>query len=211
MKGAAVAGLLVVAIVIGAGAGYLVGSSTHQNTSPTSTAIPITLPSYVCTSPTPRDNQTGTTEVYQLSLYSIGVICVTYQFKGNGSYSFSPAVFGPQPGSSGTWVACVAKAGSSVPADCSDMTITPYQPSINHLSSQNVTVAYTVQTFGGPGLFWFSIGSCGPIPIAIGEKPSYVVPPGFGCVTTPGDPTSVTVVGTWNINVTEASDHSPLP
>jgi hypothetical protein len=199
-------------IIVSAYAGYLVGTSTSQSITSTTTAFPITLPSKVCTVPIPRANQTLTTEVYQIAVYSIGVICVTYQFQGNGSYSFSPTDYGPQISSSGSpWFACGAKNGSSVAAACSGLTITPYQPSINHLTAQNITVAYTVRTIGSPGVFWFFIGDCNAIPIAIGENPSFVVFPGFGCTTTPNAPTSVTVTGTWNINVTEASDHAPLP
>jgi len=183
-----------------------------KSTATTTTAIPITLPSNVCTVLIPPDNTPGTTEVYQIALYSIGVICVTYQFHGNGSYSFSPTDYGPQISSSGSaWIACGAKNGSSVAAACSGLTITPYQPSINHLTSQKITVAYTVRSIDGPGVFWFFLGSCDAIPIAMGENPSFVVRPGFGCLTTPGSPTSVSVTGTWNINVTEASDHAPLP
>jgi hypothetical protein len=199
-------------VIVSAYGGYLVGTSVSQGSTSTTTALPITLPSNVCTVPIPRDNQTGTVEAYQISLYSIGVICITYQFQGNGSYSFSPADYGPQISSSGSaWFACGAKNGSSVAGACSGLTITPYQPSINHLASQNVTVAYTVRTIDSPGVFWFFIGGCDAVPIVIGESTSFVVRPGFGCVTTPGAPTSVTVTGTWNINVTQASNHAPLP
>jgi hypothetical protein len=205
--------LIVVGLVIvSVSAGYLVGIFMSQSTASTTTTIPITLPSNACTVPIPRANQTGTTQVYQIALYSIGVICVTYQFHGNGSYLFSPTDYGPQISSSGSaWIACGAKNGGSVAVACSGLSITPYQPSINHLVSLNVTVAYTVRTIDSPGVFWFFIGRCDAIPIAIGENPSFVVRPGFGCITTPGAPTSVTVIGTWNINVTEASDHVPLP
>ena len=199
-------------VIVSASAGYLVGTSMSHGTTSTTTAIPIALPSNVCTVSIPRDNQTGTVEAYQTSLYSIGVICVTYQFQGNGSYSFSPTDYGPEPSSSGSaWIACGSENGSSVAAACSGLTITPYQPSINHLTSQNFTVAYTVRTIGSPGVFWFFIGDCNAIPIIMGGTTSFVVRPGVGCVTTPGGPTSVTVTGTWNINVTEVSDHAPLP
>jgi|GEM_PF-4704210 len=198
-------------VIVSAAAGYLAGTFTSR--SATTTATPITLPSSVCTTPVARINATGTTEVYQIAPESIGVICVRYEFQGNGSYSFSPTDYGPQVGSSGSsWTACGAKNGTTVVADCSGLSITSSQPSINHLTSQNITVAYTVRTETNvPGLFWFFIGSCDAIPLAIGFNPTFAGPPGFGCVTTLGAPTSVTATGTWNINVTEVLASRPLP
>lgn len=98
-------------VIVSAAAGYLAGTFTRR--SATTTATPITLPSTVCTTPIPRINTTGTTEVYQIAPESIGVICVRYEFHGNGSYSFSPTDYGPQVGSGGSsWIACGAKNGS---------------------------------------------------------------------------------------------------
>jgi len=74
-------------VIVSASAGYLVGTSTSQNTTATNTAIPITLPNSVCTVPIPHVNQSLTTEVYQVALYSIGVVCIAYEFQGNRSYS----------------------------------------------------------------------------------------------------------------------------
>lgn len=204
----AVIGLMIVSAVAGYLAGAFIGS---RQTTTTSTTL-IALPASVCNTPIPPLNGTGTTRVYKIALESIGVICVNYEFQGNGSYSFSPTDYGPQISSgSAPWFACGAENGSSVAAACSDLTITPSQPSINHPTSQNITVAYSVQSNDSPGIFWFFIGSCNAIPIAIGESPSFVAYPGFGCLTTPGAPTSVTVTGTWNVNVTEAPNHAPLP
>lgn len=198
-------------VIVSAAAGYLAGTSTSR--SATTTAPPITLPSSVCTTPIPRINETDTTEAYQISPHSIGLICVRYEFQGNGSYSFSPTDYGPQIGSTGSsWIACGSKNGSTVTSACSGLGITPYQPSINHLASQNITVAYTIVT-GTPvyDLFWFLIGDCAAIPLSIGFTPAWAIPPRFGCVTMPGAPTSVIVTGTWNVNVTEVSAFRPLP
>lgn len=206
--------LAVIGLVIVSGAaGYLAATFSMRSATTTTTATPITLPSSVCTTPIPRINETGTTDVYQIGLESIGVICVRYEFHGNGSYSFSPTDYGPQVGSGGSsWFACGAKNGSIVALSCSGLSITPSQPSINHLTSQNITVAYTVRTETDvDGLFWFFIGSCDPIPLAIGLGLDWVSPPGFGCITILGAPTNVTVTGTWNINVAEVSTHAPMP
>lgn len=198
-------------VTVSAAAGYLAGTSTSR--SATTTATPVTLPSSVCTTPIPRINETDTTEAYQISPYSIGVICVRYEFQGNGSYSFSPTNYGPQIGSTGSfWIACGSKNGRTVTSVCSGLSITPYQPSINHLASQNITVAYTILTGDNVNnLFWFWIGDCVAIPLSIGFTPAWAIPPGFGCVTILGAPTSVTVTGTWNINITEVSASRPLP
>lgn len=213
MKRGVIALTVIALVIISAAAGYSVGTSTRSATT-TSTSMPITLPSSVCTTPVPRFNETGATQVYQIAPQSIGVICVRYEFEGNGSASFSPTDFGPATGSSGSsWAACGSQKGGTLALACSGLSITPSQPSINHLTSQNITVAYTVRTETSvPGVFWFFIGSCDAIALAIGENTAAVGgPPGFGCVATPGAPTSVTAVGTWNINVTEASTTGPLP
>jgi hypothetical protein len=60
-------------------------------------------------------------------------------------------------------------------------------------------------------LYWFFIGGCEAIPLAIGFTPTWASPPGFGCVIFPGAPTSVTPTGTWNINVTRVLASRPLP
>jgi hypothetical protein len=201
-------------VIVSASAGYLVGTFRTLSATTTTTATPIALPSSVCTTPVHQPNVTGTVDVYQVALESIGVICVSYQFHGNGSYSFSPTNYGPQVGSSGSsWIACGARNGGTVASACSGLSITPRQPSIDHLASQNITVAYTVRTETSvPGLFWFFISSCHAIPLAIGlDSPFVSPPPGFGCTSTLGAPTSVTVTGTWNINVTQAPEHTPSP
>ena len=206
----AVAGLVILSIT----AGYIAGAFTSRSTiTVLTTAMPITLPNSVCTTPVPRINETGFTEAYQVAPYSIGVVCVTYEFQGNGSYSFSPTDYGPQVGSNGTsWAACGFETGSTIALACSVISITPYQPSINHLTSQNITVAYTVRTEANVGeLYWFFIGDCEAIPLAIGFTPAWASPPGFGCNTIPGAPTNVAVTGTWNINVTEVSTIRPPP
>lgn len=201
-------------VIVNASAGYLVGTFRTLSATTTTTAGPIALPSSVCATPIHHLNATGTIDVYRIALESIGVICVSYEFHGNGSYSFSPTNYGPQVGSSNSsWISCEAKNGSPVASACSGLSITPSQPSINHLTSQNITVAYTVRTETSvPGLFWFFIAGCDAIPLAIGLDTNFVSPPpGFGCITALGAPTSVIVTGTWNINVTDAHGRTPLP
>jgi hypothetical protein len=201
-------------IIVSASAGYLAGTFRTLSPTTTTTFTPIALPSSVCATPIHHPNATGTIDVYQIALESIGVICVSYEFHGNGSYSFSPTNYGPQVGSSNSsWIACGAKNGSTVASACSGLSITPSQPSINHLTSHNITVAYTVRTETSvPGLFWFFIASCDAIPLAIGLDSTFVSPPpGFGCTAALGAPTSVTVTGTWNINATVVFGHTPVP
>jgi hypothetical protein len=213
MKKEVIALTVVGLMIVSAVAGYLAGVYLGPSQTTTVSATPITLPVSVCTSPIPQFNGTGITGVYQIAPESIGVICIEYEFQGNGSYPFSPPDYGPQTDSSGSsWIACEFKGGSAVASACSGLSITPSQPSINHLTSPSVTVAYTVRTATSvPSVFWFFIGNCDAIPLAVGEQPSFVIRPGFGCVGSAGAPTNVVVVGTWNINVTETSTSRPLP
>ena len=206
----AVIGLMIVSAVAGYLAGAFIGS---RQTTTTSTTL-IALPASVCNTPIPPLNGTGTTRVYKIALESIGVICVKYEFQGNGSYPFSPTDFGPQTDSSGSpWIACGYKNARTVASVCSGLSITPFQPSINHLTNQSLTVAYTVRTDTNvPGVFRFWIGHCDAIPLAVGESPSFVTFPSvFGCVLPAGAPTNAIVVGTWNINVTATSTFRPSP
>jgi len=215
MKKVVLALTAVVLVIVSAIAGYMAGASASRSATATvaTTAPPVTLPSGVCTTPVPRINETGLTEAYQAAPYSIGVICVRYEFQGNGSYSLSPAVYGPQVGSGGaSWVSCKTPDGSTVVLACSAISITPYLPLINHLTNQNITIAYTVRTEANAGaLYWFLIGNCEVIPLAIGFSPDWASPPGFGCTKALGAPTGVTVTGTWNINVTEVRAFRPVP
>lgn len=161
-----------------------------------------------CSTPVHLSNASGITEVYVFAPGSTGVICVSYQFRTSGTYSFSSPDFGPLNGSSFQACGPFGSYNGTVLASCRYLSITALPASVDHSGPQNVTVAYTIQVgANAKGLFWFFIGSCDPIALAIGEAPTSVPGPVLlGCVVSSEVPNSEAVTGVSNVSVVEVSE-----
>jgi hypothetical protein len=161
-----------------------------------------------CSTPVQPSNASGITEVYVLKPGSVAVICVNYQFHSSGTYSFSTPDFGPLNGSSFQACGPFGSYNGTVLASCRYLSVTSLPASVDHSGPQNVTVAYTIQVAANAkGLFWFFIGSCDPIVLAIGSAPTSVPGPMFfGCIMSSEEPGSEAVTGVSNVSVVEVAE-----
>ena len=161
-----------------------------------------------CPTPVHLSNASGTTEAYVLAPGSTGVICVSYRFQGSGDYSFSTPDFGPLNGSSFQACGQPGSYNGTDLASCKYLGVTALPASVEHSGPQNVTVAYMIHASAdAKGLYWFFIGSCDPIVLAVGSAPSSVPGPVFlGCIMSSMAPSSEAVTGVSNVNVVEVSE-----
>ena len=159
-----------------------------------------------CSTPVYPSNASGITEVYVLAPGSTGVICISYQFRSSGTYSFSAPDFGPLNGSSFQACGPPGYANGSSLEPCRNLSITSMPSTVDHSGTQNVTVAYTISVgVNAKGLYWLFIGSCDPIVLAVGSAPASVPGPVFlGCIASSEGPSSEAVIGVTNIGVVEA-------
>lgn len=167
-------------------------------------ALATTTPNSLCTTPVQPSNASGTADVYVLTPGTVGAICVGYQFRSSGTYSFSTPDFGPLNGSSFQACGPGGSFNGTTLAPCEHLSITGIPGSINHSGPQNVTVAYTIRADSDAGgLYWLFIGSCDPVVLAIGTAPASVPAPVLLCVSSTQSPSGETVTGVSNVSVAE--------
>ena len=157
-----------------------------------------------CSTPVHPINASGIADVYVLAPGSTGVICVSYQFRSSGTYSFSTPDFGPLNGSSFRACGPGDSFNGSTLASCRHLSITATPASVVNSRAQNFTVAYTIQAdSNAEGLYWFFVGSCDPIVLAVGSAPASVPAPVLTCVSSTSGPSGEAVSGVSNVSVVE--------
>ena len=167
-------------------------------------ALATTTPNSFCTTPVQPSNASGTADVYVLVPGSVGVVCVGYQFRGGGTYSFSTPDFGLLNGSGFQACGPFGSFNGTALAPCEHLSVTALPAVLNHPGPQNITVTYTIRTDSSAGgLYWLFIGPCDPIVIAVGSAPASVPAPVLLCVSSTSSPSGAAVTGVSNISVVE--------
>lgn len=207
MRNGVIASLLVVALLAGAGAGYLVGEANLRTTTTVSTITVVSTSTTIsyqapCSTPVYPTTSSGMTDVYEVSPGSRGTICVDYHFNAAGNWSFASPDYGPLNGSS--FVSCAGGGfNGTVATSCSTLRITSSVGGFSHGADQNVSVIYTVMAGeNATGLFWLFIGFCDPVYVAVGSIPASVSGPIFyGCIFTLDEPSYEAVTAVSNVIV----------
>ena len=114
-------------------------------------ALATTTPNSLCTTPVQPSNASGTADVYVLAPGSVGVICVGYQFRSSGTYSFSTPDFGPLNGSGFQACGPFGSFNGAALAPCEHLGVTALPAVLNHSGSQHITVAYAIRTDSSAG------------------------------------------------------------
>jgi len=206
MRNGVVASLLVIAVLAGAGAGYLVSEANLRTTTVTSTTTETTTISIstLCSTPVAPTTSSGMADVYVVSPESLGTICVNYHFDTAGSWSFASPGYGPlyyNPRSS-SFYGCGESFNKTLATICSTLRISASVGEFTHGADQNVSVAYTIAAENNTtGVFWLFIGICDPVYVAIGPVPASVSGPTQTCISISGEPSYEAVTGVSNILV----------
>ena len=211
MRNEALASLLVVAVLAGAGASYFVSEANPRtitvistNTATTITTTTYTLPTF-CSTPVNPTTSSGMADVYDILPGSLGTICVEYHFDSAGDWSFASPDYGPlyyNNRSSGFYGCSLGSSNATLHAICSTLKIASSVGEFSHGTDSNVSVAYTISAEkNATGIFWLWIGICDPIYVAIGAVPASVSGPTLSCIYITGEPSYETVTGVSSIVV----------
>ena len=144
----------------------------------------------------------GNTDIFALRPGSTGYICVAYHFDSVGIWSFGAPGYGPliSNESVGTYSDCRVPYGTTAVALCSSFKIVSSTGTVFHAAGQNFTVAYTLSAGeNGTGLFWFFIGPCDPVDVAVGAIPTHIPLRPLSCIATTGNPSRESVSGVSGI------------
>jgi hypothetical protein len=215
MKNGMIAALLVIAIIGGAGAGYLAGEANPRVTtivsSATTTSTTTLFIEDTCSIPVSPATTAGMTDVYDVSPGSVGTICVNYHFDAAGSLSFASPGYGPlyygvnNGHNTVGYYSC--PGGGTFPngtsaTGCSEVRVTSSMGEFSHGADANVSVVYTITAEkNATGVFLLFVDSCDNVPITLGTPPASIVEPAFSCVTSTNQPSYDAVTAVSNIIV----------
>ena len=213
MRDEAVIALLLVLVIASAGAGYYVGNSNRQTVTTTTvlssiSTLPITYTTtqtkYIpagtaCTEPVPPPPAgTNDSNLFYLSASSKSTVCVTYEFRGTGSFAPTNPLLGLMQNDTGH---------SCPSSSCWGINVTASPIFAQYYGRTNITLTYQISTTAllESGVYAIGISQCVPVLLVYGQNYTRISTDYTGGETSGycnfGQPVEYWVIGVSNLTI----------